>query len=313
MASFSHQTVLLNETVTLLDVKPDGVYLDGTAGGGGHSAAIAALLTTGHLYATDIDPAAVAAAKERLAGLPATVIHGSYADLDRFLDEVGAGKLDGMVLDLGVSSHQFDTGERGFSYRTDAPLDMRMGESGPTAADILATYTKEDLCRVFRDYGDERHAARIADTIIRRRDTDPVMTTGALAELIAACYPAAERRKKNPSKQVFQALRIETNHETDNIENGIRAGFARLKPGGRLAVITFHSLEDRIVKYLFKEFLEGCICPPKTPVCICGRTPRAKLITRKPVMAAGEEVEDNRRSRSARLRVIEKIKDSPFG
>lgn len=313
MQPFSHETVLLYQTVDALQVKPDGIYLDGTAGGGGHSEQIAKRLSTGHLYATDIDPDAVAAATARLAGLPATVLHGSYAQLDRLLDEQRVDKLDGMVLDLGVSSHQLDERERGFSYRQDAPLDMRMGGDGPTAADVLAGYSKEELIRILRDYGDERFARPIASAIVARREQEPLTGTLQLAELVASCYPAAKRRDGNPARKTFQALRMEVNGETDNIRNGITAGFARLKPGGRLAVITFHSLEDRIVKTLFKEYLAGCICDKSAPVCVCGRTPRARLVTRKPVLPSAEEIEHNRRSRSARLRVIEKIKDSLYG
>lgn len=312
MQPFSHETVLLYETVDALNVRPDGIYLDGTAGGGGHSELIAKRLTTGRLYATDIDPDAVAAATARLAGLPATVLHGSYADLDRLLDGQGVDRLDGMVLDLGVSSHQLDEGERGFSYKQDAPLDMRMGGNGPTAADILAGYSKQELIRVLRDYGDEAFAPAIASAIVAQRERQPLQSTLQLAELVASCYPAAKRRGGNPARKTFQALRIEVNGETDNIKNGITAGFARLKPGGRLAVITFHSLEDRIVKTLFKDYLTGCICDKSAPVCVCGRTPRARLITRKPVLPSAQETEHNRRSRSARLRVIEKIKDSPY-
>lgn len=313
MQPFSHETVLLYETVDALQVKPDGIYLDGTAGGGGHSEQIAKRLTVGHLYATDVDPDAVKAATARLAGLPATVLHGSYADLDRLLDAENVDRLDGMVLDLGVSSHQLDERERGFSYKMDAPLDMRMGGEGPTAADVLANYSKQELIRILRDYGDERFAGPIASAIVARREKEPLTDTLQLAELVASCYPAAKRRDGNPARKTFQALRMEVNRETDNIRRGITAGFARLKPGGRLAVITFHSLEDRIVKTLFKEYLAGCICDKSAPVCVCGRTPRARLVTRKPVLPSAEEVEHNRRSRSARLRVIEKIKDSPYG
>lgn len=306
---FSHVSVLLEETISYLQVKPDGVYVDGTAGGGGHSAAIADLLTIGRVIATDIDPEAVQAAGNRLKpfGPRATVVHASYAEIDRVLKDLHIDQIDGMVLDLGVSSHQLDAGERGFSYHQDSKLDMRMSQEGPTAADLVNTYSFEELCRVLRENADEKFAPRIAKAIVEARSKEEIVTTLQLSQIVNEAFPAAVRRKGNPSKTVFQAIRIEVNHEFDHIKEGIEKGFEMLKPGGRLCIITFHSIEDRIVKNAYRKLTEGCTCPKDFPVCVCGKKPKGKVITKKALAPTDREVIENRRSRSARLRVIEKI------
>lgn len=308
---FSHETVLLCEAVEWIVTDPSGVYVDGTAGGGGHSLAIAGKLSAGgRLVATDIDPQAVKATAERLQSYPNAAVHcRSYADIGALLRELGIDKIDGFLIDVGVSSYQLDAAGRGFSYHSSEPLDMRMGEAGPTAADLLRDLGAAELAAIFRDYGEERYAAKIANAIAREREREPILRADQLAALVASCYPAALRRGGNPSRQVFQALRIAVNGEFQNIEAGIRAAFEALRAGGRLGVISFHSLEDRLVKNIFKEFLTGCICPPDFPVCVCHRAPRAALVTRKPVVPSAEEIAHNRRSRSAKLRVIQKNQD----
>ena len=307
--SFSHISVLLRETIDYMQIKPDGIYVDGTAGGGGHSAEIAKLLTTGRLIATDVDPAAVKAATERLApyGDRAIVVHSSYSDIDLVLEELGIDGIDGMTMDLGVSSHQLDTLERGFSYHGDNPLDMRMSGEGTTAADVVNTYSFEELCRILRENADEKFAPRIAKAIIAAREKEEIKTTKQFSEIVNNSLPAAARRSGNPSKTVFQAIRIEVNHEFDHIKEGIEKGFEALRSGGRLCIITFHSIEDRIVKNAFRKLTEGCTCPKDFPVCVCGKTPRGKIITKKALAPTDEEVTENKRSRSARLRVIEKL------
>ena len=302
-----HVPVLFEPTITALDVKPDGIYVDGTAGGGGHASAVAAKLTSGHLFALDQDPDAIKAAGARLADLPATVIQTNFRDMKAVLAERDVFAVDGVLLDLGVSSHQLDDGSRGFSYHADAPLDMRMSQSGKTAADLLNESTGGDLVRIFRDYGEEKFAKPIAAAIVREREKDPTWTTTRLAELIAASVPAAARRDKHPARRVFQALRIAVNGELELLPKALEDAFSLLKPGGRLAVITFHSLEDRIVKEQFARFCVGCTCPKEFPVCVCGKTPPGVLALRKPVTATDEELAENPRSRSAKLRCIEKI------
>lgn len=303
-----HVPVLLAETIDGLAVKPNGVYIDGTCGGGGHSAEIAKLLNRdGVLLGIDRDPDAVKAASERLAPYGAKVVLGNYSDIAEIARSEGITALDGILLDLGVSSHQLDTEERGFSYHGDAPLDMRMSKEGQTAADLVNTLSEEELGRIFFEYGEEKFSRRIAGEIVARRAVKPIETTGELADIVKAGVPAKFRREKNPCKKTFQALRIAVNDEFGHLDRGLDAAFDLLKSGGRLCVITFHSLEDRIVKRRFAEYCKGCICPPDFPQCVCGRTPRGRLINRKPAEASPEELEKNVRSRSAKLRIIEKI------
>ena len=304
---FVHVPVLLQEVLQYLEIRPDGIYADGTAGGAGHSLAIAKQLTpSGHLYAFDRDPDAVETATERLAGYPATVIHANYDEMEHVLKEKGVPGLDGVLMDLGVSSHQLDEASRGFSFHTDAPLDMRMSQTGMTAADLVNTAEESELSRILFTYGEERFARNIARKIVAAREIAPIRTTKELAEIILSGVPAQQRRAKNPCRQCFQAIRIAVNGEFEHLEAGLKAAFSMLKPGGRLAVITFHSLDDRIVKQQFAQWCRGCICPPDFPVCVCGRTPEAKLVVKKPVIPTPEEQERNSRSRSAKLRVIER-------
>lgn len=305
---FHHIPVLLNECMDGLAIDPAGVYLDGTAGGAGHSREIAKRLTTGRLIALDQDPDAVATATERLKGLPAQVVGANFRQAPRVLAELGIDKINGALLDLGVSSHQLDDAARGFSYHADAPLDMRMSQSGPTAADLVNTLDREELTRILRDYGEEPYAWQIAGKIVSARETQPILTTLQLADLVAAAVPPAERRKhKNPARRTFQAIRIAVNSELDALNEGLDGIFDCLAPGGRLCVITFHSLEDRLVKNKFRRWAQKCTCPPEFPVCVCGGKAKAKLITRHPIEAEPDELEENRRSRSAKLRVLEKL------
>lgn len=306
---FSHKSVLLNESLNALDIKPDGVYVDGTAGGAGHSKEIAKRLNTkGRLFALDRDIEAVRVAEKRLEGYNATVIETNFDNMRQALKEYGVSSVDGVLLDLGVSSYQLDNASRGFSYRQDAPLDMRMSKDGMTAADIVNTYSAEELIRVFRDYGEEKFAVKIAKKIVSERDRSPIMTTVSLSDLINSCMPAAARREGNPSRRCFQALRIEVNGELDSLNKGLDEAFDLLNIGGVLAVITFHSLEDRLVKQKFKEFCTGCICPPDFPVCVCGRKPCGELVQRKPILPSAQEINENPRSRSAKLRAVRKIR-----
>ena len=301
-----HRPVLLEETLAALDVRPDGTYLDGTAGGGGHAFAVASRLKNGRLIALDQDPDAVEEASARLRGLPATVVRSNFAAMREVLLGLGIGGVDGILLDIGVSSHQLDTPERGFSYHADAPLDMRMSKSGKTAADLIAVLPEQELAALFSRYGEEPFARRIARAIVRARESGPVDTTGALAELVKGAVPAAARRDGHPARRVFQALRIAVNGELDRLSEGLDAAFDCLNEGGRLAVITFHSLEDRMVKQRFAEWRKGCTCPPDFPVCVCGRTPAAEPVLRRPATASQRELEENPRSRSAKLRCIRK-------
>ena len=304
---FKHISVLLNEVLENLNINPNGIYVDGTAGGAGHSKEIAKRLIKGHLYALDRDPDAVKTATERLSDLPATVIHTNYADMTSALAEKGITAVDGVLLDLGVSSWQLDNGERGFSYHTDAPLDMRMSQSGTSAADLVNTLDVQALTDILRDYGEEKFAYRIASNIVKQREKSPILTTLQLSDIISNSVPAAVRRDGHPARKSFQAIRIAVNQEFEAETEGITKAFDLLKPGGRLCVITFHSLEDRLVKNMFQEFSKGCICPPDIPICVCGRKPRGKLVTRKPIVPSDSEIKENARSRSAKLRVIEKI------
>ena len=305
---FDHIPVLLAECIDNLAIQSDGTYLDGTAGGAGHSKEIAKRLTTGRLYSLDQDPDAIVAASARLADLPATVLQSNFRYADSARAAVGVTALDGALLDLGVSSHQLDEIERGFSYQGDAPLDMRMSQSGATAADLVNSETRENLSRILKEYGEEPYAWQIAGKIITAREEAPILTTAQLVKVIVAALPPAVRRKeKNPARRTFQALRIAVNGELDALSEGLDVIFELLKPGGRFCIITFHSLEDRLVKQRFRKWATACTCPPDFPVCVCGGTARAKLITKKPIEADAAEQTENRRARSAKLRVLEKI------
>ena len=308
MLEFSHVPVLLEQCIEGLAIDPAGTYLDGTAGGAGHSREIAKRLTTGRLISLDQDPDAIQTATERLQGLPAQVVQVNFRQAKQALAQLGIQQINGALLDLGVSSHQLDDGDRGFSYHMDAPLDMRMSQSGQTAAELVAALSREELARILRDYGEEPYAWQIAGRIVKEREQKPILTTLQLAELVASAVPPAERRKsKNPARRTFQALRIAVNSELDALNEGMDGIFDCLAPGGRFCIITFHSLEDRLVKNKFRRWATACTCPPEYPVCLCGGKPKAKLITRKPIEADSIELENNRRSRSAKLRVLEKL------
>ena len=305
---FSHYSVLLQECLEGLNIDPSGTYVDGTAGGAGHSREIARRLTDGKLFALDQDPDAVAVASERLAPFSqAKVIRTNFREMALVLQQENALPVNGVLLDLGVSSWQLDNPARGFSYREDAPLDMRMSQSGTTAAELLAESSEAEISRILWEYGEERYARNIARNIVKAREKAPVETTMQLVEIIKSSMPAAARREKNPCKRTFQALRIAVNSELDALSQGVDAAFDCLAPGGRLVIITFHSLEDRMVKQKFAELAKGCVCPPEFPVCVCGRTPAAKLINRKPILPSPEELAVNHRSASAKLRILEKI------
>ena len=304
-----HRPVLLEQTVRMLAIDPDGVYVDGTAGGGGHSLAIASRLQGGRLIALDRDPDAVMAAGARLQGLPAEVVQANFADMAAVLRKRGIGGVNGILLDLGVSSHQLDEASRGFSYHQDAPLDMRMSRQGVSAADLVNTSSEQQLAQWFFTYGEEKFSRRIAAAIVQQRQQAPIETTGQLADLICAAVPAAARRDGHPARRVFQALRIAVNDELGCLDRALDAAFDCLAIGGRLAVITFHSLEDRMVKQRFAALCSGCTCPPDFPVCVCGKTPAAQLIERKAVAAEPEELEQNPRARSAKLRGVVKLKE----
>ena len=307
---FTHKPVLLAECIEALHIRPEGIYVDGTLGRAGHSREIAQRLTTGRLVCIDRDQAAIDAAQERLAPWMdrVTLVHSNFDRVSEILAELDIPGVDGMLFDLGVSSPQLDDASRGFSYMHDAPLDMRMSQQGETAADLVNTASREELARILRDYGEEPYAWQIAGHIVEARETAPIETTLQLADIVASAMPPAERRKnKNPSRRTFQALRIAVNHELDALEEGLDTIFDHLAPGGRLCVITFHSLEDRLVKNKFRRWSTACTCPPEFPVCVCGGKAKAKLITRKPIEADQQELEENRRSRSAHLRVLEKL------
>lgn len=304
---FSHKSVLLNESIELLNIKPDGIYVDGTAGGAGHSKVIASRLTSGKLYAFDQDPEAVAVATERLKGLPAEVINSNFKYMKERLLERGVPSVDGILLDLGVSSWQLDNRSRGFSYHDDAPLDMRMSMSGTTAADLVNNLELDELVKIFRDFGEEKFAYKIALNIIEKRKAQPITTTLQLASIISDSVPQSYKRQGHPARKCFQALRIAVNEELDILEDALTNAFELLKPSGVLAVITFHSLEDRITKRTFLKQCEGCTCPPDFPVCVCGKTPKGKLAFKKPIVPSEAELLENSRSRSAKLRGIIKL------
>ena len=310
---FEHKSVLLYETIDSLNVKPDGIYVDGTLGGGGHALEVCRRLGEyGRLIGIDQDADAIAAASERLRDYEdrVTIVRSNYEEIQSVLKDLGIEKADGIYLDLGVSSYQLDTPERGFTYREDdAPLDMRMDQRNTqTAADIVNTYSEFDLYRIIRDYGEDKFAKNIAKHIVRARETKRIETTGELREIIKEAVPAKVRAVGgHPSKKTFQAIRIELNQELEVLNNSIDTMIDLLKPGGRLAVITFHSLEDRIVKIRFRNNENPCTCPPDFPVCVCGKVSKGRVITRKPVVPSEEEIEGNKRSKSSKLRVFERI------
>lgn len=301
---FNHKSVLLWETIDALNINPEGIYVDGTAGGAGHSSEIAKRLNGGMLYALDRDPDAVKIATERLKGMSAKVINSNFKDMKSALLNEGVEKVDGILLDLGVSSYQLDTAERGFSYHKDAPLDMRMSKSGISAADIVNTFSAKELSDIFYRFGEEKFGSRIAAKIVETRKSQKIETTLQLAEIIASAVPAAARRDGHPARKCFQAIRIAVNGELDALAEALDKCFELLNKDGVLAIITFHSLEDRMVKQKFKEYTTGCTCPPDFPVCVCGKTPKGRLLTRKPIEPSVEELSENPRSRSAKLRVI---------
>ncbi len=305
---FSHIPVLLEPTINGLDIKENGIYVDGTAGGGGHSSEILKRLTTGKLISIDRDPDAILTLTQRFKNNEnSIIIKGNYADMKELLQLRGVGRLDGVLLDIGVSSHQLDTAERGFSFHEDAPLDMRMSQSGATAAELVNTLPVSELRHILSVYGEEKYAASIAAGIDRARSEKPIETTLQLAEIIKENVPQRVRRDGHPARKSFQALRIAVNDELGALEKGLDSAFELLGSGGRLAVITFHSLEDRIVKQKMAEWCKGCTCPKDFPVCVCGNKPKARLINRKPVCANETELSENPRARSAKLRICEKI------
>lgn len=306
---FKHYSVLLEETIEQLQVRPDGIYVDGTLGGGGHANEVCRRLTTGHFYGIDQDDAAIEAAGKRLEGYgeKVTIIRDNYCNMKAALAGYHVEKVDGIVLDLGVSSYQLDTEERGFSYRFDAPLDMRMDKrSSLTARDIVNGYSETELFHIIRDYGEDQFAKNIAKHIVRARQEKPIETTFELNEVIKAAIPAKMRQNGHPSKQTFQAIRIECNKELDVLKNSLDEFIDMLNPGGRLCIITFHSLEDRIVKAAFRKNENPCTCPPEFPICVCGKKSKGRVITKKPILPGVEELEENSRSKSAKLRVFQR-------
>lgn len=309
---FKHASVLLNETIDSLNIKPDGIYVDGTLGGGGHSFEICKRLGDGgRLIGIDQDLDAIAAATERLQPYKdkVTIVHSNYQDIDSVLKGLSISGVDGIVLDLGVSSYQLDNVDRGFTYREDTPLDMRMDQTQPmTAKDIVNDYSEMELYRVIRDYGEEQFAKNIAKHIVRARSDKPIETTGELNEIIKAAIPAKLRQGTgHPSKKTFQAIRIELNHELDVLEQSLDTMIKWLNPGGRLSIITFHSLEDRIVKTIYRRNMNPCTCPPSFPVCTCGKVSMGRVVTRKPIVPSEQELADNKRAKSSKLRVFERI------
>lgn len=307
---FSHTPVLLRETIDGLNIRANGIYVDGTAGGGGHSSEILKKLKTGKLISIDQDPDAIATVTQRFKDNEnSIVIKGNFSDMKELLNCRGICRVDGVLLDIGVSSHQLDTAERGFSFHEDAPLDMRMSQSGKTAADLVNNLSQKELSRIIYTYGEEKYADSISKSIVKYREEKPIETTFELADIIRNSVPERVRRAGHPARKTFQALRIEVNHELDALEKGLDEAFEMLSEGGRLAVITFHSLEDRIVKQKMASWYQGCTCPKDFPVCVCGNKPKAKPITRKPVVSNEQELSTNPRSRSAKLRICERISE----
>ncbi|MBO5967084.1 MAG: 16S rRNA (cytosine(1402)-N(4))-methyltransferase RsmH [Clostridia bacterium] len=311
LPTFSHKPVLLDEVLDALSLHGDGMFLDGTVGGAGHSSAIASKLTTGKLIALDRDDTAIAVASERLSrfGDRAEVVKSNFVDMAKVCVDKGIEALDGILLDLGVSSHQLDTPERGFSYMHDAPLDMRMDRTAPLdAAYVVNNYEKSELIRIIRDYGEEKFAGKIAEKICKRREERPIERTGELVEIIKSAFPDGGRYlKHHPAMRTFQAIRIEVNGELEIIAKAVRDAVSLLAPGGRLAIITFHSLEDRAVKEAFAQLAQGCTCPRDFPVCVCGNKPKIKIVSKKPIVSSPEELKENPRAHSAKLRVAEKL------
>ena len=308
---FTHKPVLLRPCLDGLNIRPDGIYVDGTLGRAGHSLEIAKRLTTGRLIAVDRDEAALDAAPARLEGHmdKVTLVRGNFGGLNAILSRLNVDGVDGMLFDLGVSSPQLDDGSRGFSYLQDAPLDMRMDQSAPlTAQDVVNGWSQEELKRILRQYGEERYSGLIAAAIVRERGQAPIETTGQLAEIIRDAMPAkARKEKQHPAKRSFQAIRIAVNDELGEVERLLDGVLDVLNPGGRIAIISFHSLEDRLVKTAYAGWAKGCTCPPDFPVCVCGKTPKVRLVGKRPIVADGEELDDNPRARSAKLRVAEKL------
>jgi len=308
--NFKHISVLLNESIELLNINPDGVYVDGTLGGGGHAELVCRKLDNGRLIGIDQDGEAIAAATARLEpfGANLTIVRDNFRNIKDILSDLEIESIDGAILDLGVSSHQLDKGERGFSYNTDAPLDMRMNtEAAKSAYTVVNTYDETELSKVIFDYGEERFARRIARKIAQAREEKPIETTFELVDIIRSAVPGGKYADKHPAKRTFQAIRIEVNDEIALLKNAVYDFFEVLNPGGRLCIISFHSLEDRIVKQVFADLSRGCTCPGDFPICVCGKEPRGKTITRKPIIASDDELEFNNRAHSAKLRVIEKL------
>ncbi|MEE1075991.1 MAG: 16S rRNA (cytosine(1402)-N(4))-methyltransferase RsmH [Acutalibacteraceae bacterium] len=307
--TFSHKPVLLNETIDSLNINPDGIYVDGTAGGGGHSYEILKRLSPkGRLISIDQDPDAIQTVTERFKDFDNSIIcKGNFSDVVSIVNNLGIYEIDGIMLDIGVSSRQLDTPERGFSFHHDAPLDMRMSQAGVSAYDLVNDLPYEELVKIISHYGEEKFAKQITRAIIREREKSPVETTLQLAEIIKSAVPASKRREGHPARQTFQALRIAVNGELDRLKEGLDGGFQLLKPQGRMSIITFHSLEDRIVKRAMAQWCVGCTCPKDFPVCVCGNKPKAELVFRKPVEASEQELSENPRARSARLRAIKKL------
>ena len=305
---FSHIPVLLEETIEGLSIKENGIYVDGTAGGGGHSGAILKRLTTGKLISIDQDPDAIRTLTEKFKkNENAIIVKGNFGDMKDLLELRGVGRVDGVLLDIGVSSHQLDTASRGFSFHEDAPLDMRMSQSGVSAEELVNTLSFEELRRIIFEYGEEKFASSIAKGIVAAREQQPITTTVQLAEIVKANVPQRVRRDGHPARKTFQAIRIAVNDELNVLRRGLDSAFSLLGKGGRLAVITFHSLEDRIVKQKMAGWCQGCTCPKDFPVCVCGNKPKARLVNKKPVCANETELAENPRARSAKLRICEKI------
>lgn len=307
---FKHISVLLDECIQGLDIKPDGIYVDGTTGGAGHSSEIAKRLdlNKGKLFCFDKDPDAIKVATKRLEQYSnVQIIHEDFSDIKHSLNAIGIEKIDGLLLDLGVSSHQLDTAERGFSYLNDAPLDMRMSQEGMTAEELINSIDEQELVKILFEYGEEKYSRSIAKSIVKYRQENRIVTTGQLVDIVRGSVPVKARKEKNPARKTFQALRIAVNLELDVLKKAISDGFNMLNSGGRLVIITFHSLEDRIVKQAFSSFINRCTCPPDFPVCICNREALARYVNKKPILPTDEEISNNKRSRSAKLRIVEKI------